>query len=124
MSTENEIQIEAVSTPSQETTIIITCGICEATIADGDSKVICTLEQCSKQTCLSCIKKMIEVMFGQPALNYPLKCGACSQVFDERVLDEIIIEQGQYEKYVACILPLYWLKDCLEENEKLVQCKK
>jgi hypothetical protein len=69
------------------------------------------------------MNKMIEVMFGQPALNYPFKCGACSGILDEGVFHEVIVKQGQYEKYIACILSLYWAKDCLEQNEKLAQCK-
>lgn len=115
MSTENESPIESSSKQI--------CGICEAIIASDDPKLICTSEQCGKLTCLSCIKKMIEVMFGQPALNYPLKCGGCSEIFDQTVFLEYIINQGQYEKYLACIFPLYWAKDCLKENEVLAQCK-
>jgi hypothetical protein len=69
------------------------------------------------------MNKMIEFMFGQPTLNYPFKCSTCSAILDERVFHEVIVKQGQYEKYIACILSLYWAKDCLEQNEKLAQCK-
>ena len=124
MSTENENQIPAPdATPASQETINIICGICLATIGDEDIKLICMHKPCGKVTCVSCIKKMIDVMLGQPALNYPFKCGACSQVCDGRVFDEIIIKQGYYEKYIACLMPLHWSKDCLEDNEKLAQCK-
>ncbi|CAF1525457.1 unnamed protein product [Rotaria sordida] len=113
MSTENEKQTESLPT----------CGICGTIIADDDIKLICTYETCGKRTCLSCIKKMIEIMFSQPTLNYPFKCGACLQLLDQRIIYEIIVKQGQYEKYIACIFPLYWVKNCLEQNEILVQCK-
>ncbi|CAF2934707.1 unnamed protein product [Rotaria sp. Silwood2] len=112
MSTENEKQTESIPT----------CGICEAIVVDDDTKVICTYEPCSKLTCLSCIQKMIEVMFSQPTLNYPFKCGSCLQIVDQRIIHEIIVKQRQYEKYIACIFPLYWAKDCLDQNEILAQC--
>jgi len=115
MSTTDENQLESTS----ETT----CGICQASIADDDTKLICTHEQCGKLTCLSCIKKMIEVMLSQPTLKYSFTCGICSHIFDEIFFLELIIKQGYYEKYIACIFPLYWAKDCLEQNEILAQCK-
>ncbi|CAF2666357.1 unnamed protein product [Rotaria sp. Silwood2] len=83
MSTENEKQTESIPT----------CGICEAIVVDDDTKVICTYEPCSKLTCLSCIQKMIEVMFSQPTLNYPFKCGSCLQIVDQRIIYEIIVKE-------------------------------
>ncbi len=115
MSTENESPIESSSKQI--------CGICEAIIASDDPKLICTSEQCGKLTCLSCIKKMIEVMLSQPTLKYSFTCGICSHIFDQTFFLELIIKQGYYEKYIACIFPLYWAKDCLEQNEILAQCK-
>jgi len=115
MSTESEKPIE--STPAS------ICSICTTSIANDDAKLICTHDACGKLTCLTCVKRMIEVMFGQPAFNYPFKCGGCRNILDETFFLEFIIKQGQYEKYIACILPLYWSKDCLEENEVLAQCK-
>lgn len=115
MSAENEKQIEFIPKP--------VCRMCETVIADDDIKLICTNDQCNTVTCSSCIKKMIDVMYGQPTLNYPFKCSVCSHVFDQAFFLEFIIKHEQYEKYIACIFPLYWTKDCLEENEVLVQCK-
>jgi hypothetical protein len=115
MSIENEKPAESIPVP--------TCGICEAIIADDDTRLVCSHKSCGKLTCLSCIEKMIKFMFCQPALNYSFKCGACSGIFDQNLFDEVIVKQNQYEKYIACILPLYWAKDCLEQNETLAPCK-
>lgn len=115
MSRENENQIESKSA--------VICDICEDAITDDKSRLVCPNKSCGKLTCLSCIKKMIDIMFGQPTLNYPFKCGVCSQISDQCFFDDIIVKLDQYDKFIACILPLYWAKDCLEQNEKLAQCK-
>jgi len=126
MSTENENQnapspqTEAVA--SLQKTPIIICGTCEATINDDNTKLICTNQRCGKATCNTCINLMFEVMFGQPALNYPLSCGACQHPFNITDIDQIIVNQQRYEQFIACVLPLFWSKNCLEENEKLAQC--
>ncbi|CAF0980959.1 unnamed protein product [Rotaria sp. Silwood1] len=65
---------------------------------------------------------MIGMLFAQPTLNYPLKCGACQTAFNETYVERIIIDQNYYENYVACVLPLYWSQECLEDCEELVQC--
>ncbi|CAF1104668.1 unnamed protein product [Rotaria sordida] len=100
----------------------MTCGICEATINDDDTKLTCSNKKCNKLTCNTCINLMFEIMFGHPTLNYPLSCGACQQSFDITHIDQIIIKQKHYEQFIACVLPLFWSKDCLEKNEKLAQC--
>jgi hypothetical protein len=124
MSTENENQniSSAATTVSSQKSITITCGICEATINDDDTKLICKNKGCGKMTCNICINLMFEVMFGQPAFNYPLLCGACQHPFDIIDIDQILVKQKRYEQFIACVLPLFWSKDCLEENEKLAQC--
>jgi hypothetical protein len=126
MSTENENQnapspsTEAAASPQKVP--IITCGICEETINDDDTKLICTNQRCGKTTCNKCINGMFAVMFGQPALTYPLLCGACQRPFNITDIDQILVKQERYEQFIACVLPLFWSKDCLEENEKLAQC--
>ena len=115
MATENEQPIQVPSVP--------VCAICEKSITDNEMKLICTNEQCGKLLCVLCIKKTIQSMFGQPALNYPLKCSICSHIFDQTILLEFMSMHDQYEKFIACIFPLYWAKDCLNENETLAQCK-
>jgi hypothetical protein len=124
MSTENENQniSSATTTVSAQKSITITCGTCEATINDDDTKLMCKNKRCGKMTCNTCINLMFEVMFGQPVLNYPLLCGACQHPFDIIDIDQILIKQKRYEQFIACVLPLFWSKDCLEENEKLAQC--
>jgi hypothetical protein len=100
----------------------MTCGTCDATINDDDTKLICTNKNCGKLTCNACINLMFEMMFGQPVLNYPLLCGACQRSFDLEKIDQILVKQERYEQFIACVLPLFWSKDCLEGNEKLAQC--
>jgi hypothetical protein len=115
MSTESETPIE--STPGS------VCGICQTIIADDAIGLVCKCEACGKLTCLTCVKRMIDVMFGEPTFNYPFKCGSCSELLDETFFLEYIIKEGQYEKYIACLFPLYWTKYCLQQNEVLAQCK-
>ena len=114
---ECDVQIELQETGAS------TCGICEASMAADQTKVLCANEECGKVTCLSCIDAMMRTMFGQPTVNYPLKCGTCTEAFDPRTLDEIIVRHEQYERCVACVFPLHWSVDCLNEHEKLIQCK-
>jgi hypothetical protein len=109
-------------TPIEPTPISL-CGICETAIADDNIGLVCKCEACDKLTCLTCVKKMIDVMFGEPTLHYPFHCGLCSELLDESFFLEYMIKQGQYEKYIACLFPLFWSKYCLEENEVLAQCK-
>ncbi|CAF1014638.1 unnamed protein product [Rotaria sordida] len=113
-------QPTAATPPSEEKTLI--CSICEATIADTDERLICPNEKCEKWTCFNCANMMIEIMFSQPTLNYPLKCGVCGQEFDRIKIEEMIIKSEHYEQYIACIFPLYWSDECLEEYEQLAQC--
>ncbi len=115
MSTEGETPIEATSGSI--------CGICETAIADDNIESIYKCQTCDKLTCLTCAKRMIDIMFSEPAINYPFRCAACSELADERLILDLIIKQEQYEKYIACIFPLYWAKDCLQQNEALAQCK-
>lgn len=127
MATENENQNNVpltteMAAASSEKVVTITCGICEATISDDDSKLICTNKQCAIVTCNICISTMIKVMFGQPALNYPLTCGACSCAFDTTDIDRILVKQEHYEQFMTCVFSLFWQKDCLQDNEKLAQC--
>lgn len=128
MTTENQNQnisppIIVPTIPPPQENITIRCGICEEAINDTDAKLICTNKKCGKLTCNVCIHKMFEVMFSQPALNYPLLCGACQNAFDVKEVDQILVKQDRYEQFIACVLPLFWSKDCLQENEKLAQCK-
>lgn len=111
MSTENEQPVQT------------TCGTCGEVLVDGDSRLLCPNEECHHRTCLPCFRKMLAVMFGQPAFNYPLKCGKCLQQFDEGAFLELIIKEDLYEKYIACLFPLFWRNDCLQDNEVLLQCK-
>ncbi|CAF1219202.1 unnamed protein product [Adineta steineri] len=126
MSAETEIQNIPSPTTEQETSseknIIMTCGICQITINDGDTKLKCKSNSCGAFTCNTCIELMINVMFGHPTLNYPLLCGVCQEAFDLTEVDEILREQQCYEQYISCVLPLFWSKDCLQDNEKLAQC--
>ena len=127
MSTATESQtvspssIEAATSSKEKVTLI--CKICEATISDDDTKLICTNENCDALTCNTCINVMLEVMLGQPALNYPLTCGACANSFPTTDIDQILMKHQHYEQFIACVLPLFWSDDCLEETEKLAQCK-
>jgi hypothetical protein len=91
-------------------------------IIDGTTKLICTNKKCGKLTCDTCINLMYDVMFGEPALHYPLLCGACQQPFAETHLNDVLVKHEHYEQYIACVLPLFWSKDCLQDNEQLAQC--
>ena len=62
-------------------------------------------------------------MFGHPVVWYPLKCVLCQGKLDENIFLQILIKEDLYEKYIACVFPLFWAKDCLNDNEVLVQCK-
>lgn len=127
MSTENENQnnqlltTEVAMAPSEKAISVI-CKICESTIDDGDTRLICTNKQCEAVTCNTCIKVMIEIMFGQPSFNYPLTCGACQHAFDTTDIDRILVKHECYEQFIACVFPLFWQEDCLDNNEKLAQC--
>jgi len=105
----------------QEKSVI--CDICAETIANTDERLRCSNKECEAWTCANCTKTMIEIMLGEPTLNYPLKCGACEQEFDQIHVEEMIIKSKYYEQYIACILPIYWSDECLEENEQWAQCK-
>ncbi|UJR29124.1 hypothetical protein I4U23_010338 [Adineta vaga] len=126
MSTENESQNIPISQKESEVSpekiIIITCATCEATIDENQTKMVCKNNQCGVTTCAVCTKLMIEVMFGQPVLNYPLKCGACDSAYDMVEVDQLLTRHICYEQYVAFVLPLFWSKDCLNNNETLAQC--
>ncbi|CAF3745589.1 unnamed protein product [Rotaria magnacalcarata] len=117
MSSESENQnksspsVETTTTPSQEI-IAIKCCTCESVIHDGETKLTCKNITCSKWTCTTCINVMLEIMFAQPVFNYPLPCGSCQYPFDPIEIDRILIRQENYEKFIACVLPLFWSKDC------------
>lgn len=112
----------ATQTVSQEKKVTVTCKICEATINDDDTKIICSKPKCAAVTCITCIDSMLKTMFAQPTLNYPLECGACGQAFNTTDVDRILIKHQQYEQFIACVLPLFWSEDCLQPNEQLAQC--
>jgi hypothetical protein len=127
MSTENENQnlsspITTEAVVSSEKKITVICKTCDETINDDDTKLICTNKNCGAVTCHKCINLMLEVMFGQPALTYPLKCGECQNSFDIIDIDRILVKYERYEQFISCVLPLFWLEDCLEANEQLAQC--
>jgi hypothetical protein len=128
MSTENKSQIIPAPPPTMEVPTlsekkaIIICKICEVVIDDTDTKLVCSKPKCAAVTCTTCIDSMLKTMFGQPTLNYPLSCGACGQSFDTTDIDLILIKHQQYEQFIACVLPLFWSEDCLEQNEQLAQC--
>lgn len=130
MSTSNEIvqpSVQTSPTPKleiplpQENKLI--CGICESDIATNHKHLICAKDKCRKATCSECINTMIGILFAEPTLNYPLKCGACRTPFNNTAVETLIVDEESYEKYIACILPLYWSQDCLNDCEVLVQCK-
>lgn len=115
MSTENEQPIEAI--------VQAVCGTCGEVIADGDERASCAVEKCGHLTCVTCFRKLLAVMFGQPALYYPLKCVSCGEPLDEHRFLPILTKENLYEKYIACLFSLFWAKDCVHENEVLIQCK-
>lgn len=110
-------------TPAAPEKVPLICATCHSTIADDEKRLTCTSKRCGKVTCGECVKLMLQVMFAQPALNYPLKCGACRTKFHETQLDQVIDTKEHYEQYIACVLPLHWTDDCLQQEEKLAQCK-
>ena len=128
MSTETENQntvslsAAATQTAPPEKKVTVVCKICEATINDGDRKLVCSKPKCAAVTCTTCIDSMLKTMFGQPTLNYPLSCVLCKHPFDTTDVDHILIKHQQYEQFIACVLPLFWSKDCLQQNEQLAQC--
>lgn len=129
MSTENETQIVVASptltteaVASSEKKVTLTCKTCETLINHDDTKILCTKPKCGAATCNTCIDLMLKVMFSQPALNYPLSCGSCGHSYDTTTIDAILVKHELYEQFIACVLPLFWSEDCLEENEQLAQC--
>ena len=126
MSAVNEDQTISTSTAqvtsSSEENITLVCGICGTTINDDDTKLLCPNDKCGNWTCNVCINLMIDVVFSEPALHYPLSCGACEHSFDMTQIEQILVKQERYEQLIAYFLPLFWSKDCLEKNEKLAQC--
>lgn len=108
---------------SGESVIRTVCGTCGEVIVDGADRISCSNEECGNRTCLICFRKLLAVMFGHPVLYYPLKCGICQGTFDENLFLQILIKEDLYEKYIACIFPFFWAKDCLHDNEVLLQCK-
>ncbi|CAF0913819.1 unnamed protein product, partial [Adineta ricciae] len=126
MATENESQNIPISSKepdaSSKENTPKTCATCEVAVGVNDIKLQCKYDQCGAVTCNSCTKLMVEVMFGQPVLEYPLKCCSCSKAYDSIEVDQLLAKHSSYEQYIAFILPLFWSEDCLEENEKLAQC--
>ncbi|CAF1418277.1 unnamed protein product [Rotaria magnacalcarata] len=128
MSTQNDNSEFIV--PSTTTTLEIpspeenklTCGICESNITVSDRHLTCINDKCRKNTCSYCITKMINMFFAQPALNYPFTCGGCRTAFNNASVERVIIDEKYYEQYVACMLPLYWSQECLNNDEEFVQC--
>ncbi|CAF1507345.1 unnamed protein product [Rotaria magnacalcarata] len=98
------------------------CGICEANIAAADAHLTCINQKCHKVTCSHCINTMIDMFFAQPTLNYPLKCGGCRTAFNKASVERVIMDEKDYEKYIACMLPLYWSRKCLNNDEELAKC--
>ena len=109
-------------TSSSEENTTMTCGICGATINDSGTKLVCPNDKCGNWTCNACIQLMIDAIFSEPALHYPLSCGACENSFDMTQIEQTLVKQERYEQLIACLLPLFWSEDCLEKNEKLAQC--
>lgn len=120
MSSENEDQAVSQAELAPKETPDISCAVCHSVIADGDSRVSC---DCEKYLCARCFTTSIRYMFGNPALSYPLKCLDGIHTYDENTLLPFINQQAQYEKYVACILPLHWAKDCLQDHESIASCE-
>ena len=103
-------------------TITITCGLCENMIKEDDTMLLCSNEKCKSWTCSDCVNIMLQLLLAQPALSYPLKCGACESSFDITQIEQIVVKQERYEQLIACMLPLFWSKDCLQTYETLAQC--
>jgi len=125
-SQENEVSVPPTSQENEAPVpenITIVCRTCNEVINDNETKLICKHSTCNSVFCTNCIHQMLNVMFAEPVFNYPLKCGHCSCAFDQEEIDQLIIEQNRYEQYISCVLPLFWSQDCLETNEKLVECK-
>lgn len=107
--------------PPQENKI--SCGICASDIAATEAHLTCTNDKCRKVTCSHCMSAMIRMLFAQPTLSYPLRCGACQTPFNKLAVERMVISGNYYDKYIACVLPLYWSEECLQDNEELAQCK-
>ena len=126
MSTDSETQIvpppATESAASSEKKVTLTCITCEASINDDETKLLCSKPNCRAATCNACINLMLKTMFSQPALNYPLSCGSCRNSFDTTTIDAILVKHELYEQFIACVLPLFWSKQCLQQNEQLAQC--
>jgi hypothetical protein len=115
------MSVENSDSVPQEKTMI--CEICQIDIVDMDERLRCVNQKCGKWTCADCANTMIKIMIGQPQLNYPLKCGTCCYPFDRLQVEELIIKNEHYAQYIGCMLPLYWLDQCLDKHEQLAQCK-
>jgi hypothetical protein len=120
MSTEHDNSTVAIPQPE---TIVITCSICHEPILDSDSQLSCKCEYCEKSICATCLERSIKMVFNQPTLSYPFRCLSCAGLLDQLVLEEMIAKRDDYEKFIACVLPLFWSKACLEDNEQLASCK-
>ena len=120
MSTEHENSLVAMPQPE---TVVISCSICHEPLVDNDSQLSCTCENCAKSVCAECLERLIRVVFNQPTLSYPFRCLSCACLLDQRVLEDMITKRDDYEKFIACVLPLFWSKACLEDNEQLASCK-
>ena len=120
MSTEHENP--TVATPQPET-IVISCSVCHETMMDNDCQVSCTCEHCGQLMCAKCMERLIQMVFSQPTLSYPFRCGSCSQLVDQHAFDGLIAKREDYGKFIACVLPLFWSTACLQDHEQLVSCK-
>ena len=108
------LQLESTEKPPLQ------CATCENVINDEQIRLACG---CNHTFCAQCLKSIVQMMINWPALGYPFKCVACQQHVSENLILRVIDEHGLYERFVSCVLPLFWLKDCLQDNEELVSCK-
>lgn len=99
---------------------VLYCTACQNVIQQDENHVVC---QCNDTFCAACSKLIVTMMISYPTLGYPFKCLTCLKYFDDNLFLPTINQQGLYERYISCVLPLFWSKDCLQENEKIVSCK-
>lgn len=111
------------TTVLEEKKPLLLCLTCEGTISDEDLKITCTKAGCGKTTCISCVELLLRVLFSEPELTYPLRCGACNSPYQDGQIDGLLRSEGMYEQYMACVLPLFWSEACLETDEALARCK-
>jgi hypothetical protein len=103
--------------------VVKKCSACEEIFSDEKLHSGSFCENCDSSLCFNCTAKLIRTIFDQPALIYPMKCINCGAELDKDQIEKVVVKQDYYEKFIACVLPLHWSDDCLEENEKFARCK-